>query len=73
MSVVLLRRGEFTAVIHYDDSAGVFRGRVTNVAAEITFSGSTAAELQVAFRRALAAYHLSTAPSRARPDAPEES
>jgi predicted HicB family RNase H-like nuclease len=73
MSVVLLRRGEYVAVVQYDDAAGVFRGRVTNVGAEITFSGSTVTELQVAFRRALAAHHLSTTASGARLEEPGES
>ena len=70
MSEVLMRHEGYVAALAYDEAAGSFHGRVSNVTAEITFSGRSVKELQSAFRRAVAAYRVSCKAQGREPETP---
>jgi len=67
---VLIRHEGYVAALDYDERTGTFRGRVTNVTAEITFSGRSVRELTIAFGQAVAAYRVRCRAEGREPEAP---
>ena len=70
MPKVLMRHEGYVAALEYDEGASAFHGRVTNVTAEITFSGQSVEELQSEFRRAVAAYRAACKAEGRAPETP---
>lgn len=65
-----MRHEGYVAALEYDEGAATFHGRVTNVTAEIRFSGRSVKELQSAFRRAVAAYRAACKAAGREPETP---
>jgi predicted HicB family RNase H-like nuclease len=70
MPEVLMRHEGYVAALELDEAGAVFHGRVTNVRAEIAFSGSSVRELTTAFGEAVAAYRARCEAEGREPETP---
>ena len=65
-----MRHEGYVAALEYDETVEAFHGRVTNVDAEIVFSGRSVKDLQVAFGRAVVAYRAACKAAGREPETP---
>jgi predicted HicB family RNase H-like nuclease len=70
MPEVLMRHEGYVAALEYDEGTATFHGRVTNVMAEIVFSGRSVRELQATFGQAVAAYRAACKAAGREPETP---
>ena len=65
-----MRHEGYVAALEYDETLEAFHGRVTNVGAEIVFSGESVKDLRLAFRRAVMAYRAACKAAGEEPETP---